>query len=123
MTERQRKLPPVAAVLTRLTATLLLTGWLAACGQQTTPVAAPPSKEAGKVEQTTFASPEEAGAALLAASQSRDPAALLAIFGPDGKDVVLSGDPVKDKDTLKEFLAAYNQMHRWREIKVGGEML
>ena len=123
MTQREHKRPPVAAGLTRLTATLLLIGWLAACGQHTTPVAAPPSKEAGKVEQTTFASPEEAGAALLAAAQSRDPAALLAIFGPDGKDVVLSGDPVKDKDTLKEFVAAYNQMHRWQEVKVGGEML
>jgi hypothetical protein len=36
---------------------------------------------------------------------------------------VLSGDAVKDKDTLREFVAAYEQMHRWQEIKVGGEML
>ena len=52
-----------------------------------------------------------------------DPAALLAIFGPDGRDIVLSGDAVKDKDTSQEFIAAYNQMHRWQQIKVGGEML
>ena len=31
--------------------------------------------------------------------------------------------PVKDKDYLQDFVAAYNQMNRWREIKVGGEML
>jgi hypothetical protein len=30
---------------------------------------------------------------------------------------------VKDKDNLQDFIAAYNQMHRWREIKVGGEVL
>jgi len=104
--------------------TLVLICSLVACGQQATPVTAQTAKETDKVTgQTTFASPEEAGAALLAAAQSADPAALLAIFGPEGKEVVLSGDPIKDKDTLREFVAAYNQMHRWQEIKVGGEML
>jgi hypothetical protein len=102
---------------------MLLIGSLMACGQQSTPGGPPAAKEAEKAVQTRFASPEEAGAALLAAAQSADPAALLAIFGPDGKDVVLSGDAVKDKDTLREFVAAYEQMHRWREIKAGGEML
>ena len=48
---------------------------------------------------------------------------LLAIFGPDAKGVLFSGDPVKDKDALQVFVASYNQMHRWREIKAGGEML
>jgi hypothetical protein len=73
--------------------------------------------------QATYASPEDAGAALRAAAQSGDEQALLAIFGADGKGILLSGDAVKDKDTLKDFAAAYDQMHRWREIKVGGEML
>jgi hypothetical protein len=112
-----------AARPTLVTAASLLIGSLMACSEKTTPVAAPVSKEAGKIVQSTFASPEEAGAALLAAAQSSDPTALLAIFGPDGKDVVLSGDPVKDKDLRQNFVAAYGQMHRWREIKVGGEML
>ena len=57
------------------------------------------------------------------AAKSGDQSALLAIFGPDSKDVLFTGDPVKDKDALQDFVAAYNQMHRWREIKVGGEML
>ena len=30
---------------------------------------------------------------------------------------------MKDKDNLQDFVAAYNAMHRWREIKVGGEVL
>lgn len=76
-----------------------------------------------KVAQRTFASPAEAGAAFLEAAKSGDQNALLAIFGPDGKDVLFSGDAVKDKGALQDFVAAYSQMNRWREIKAGGEIL
>ena len=76
-----------------------------------------------EIAQRAFASPEAAGAAFLEAAKSGDQAALLALFGPEGKTVLFSGDPVKDKDNLEDFVAAYNQMHRWREIKVGGQML
>jgi hypothetical protein len=75
------------------------------------------------VVQKTFVSPGEAGSALLEAADSSDQNAMLAIFGPDAKDVAFSGDAVKDKNALKDFVAAYNQMHRWREIKAGGQML
>ena len=83
----------------------------------------PEKSTADKAVQKTFASPADAGAAFVEAAKSGDQAALLAIFGPDAKDVLFSGDAVKDKDALQDFVAAYNQMHRWREIKVGGEML
>jgi hypothetical protein len=73
--------------------------------------------------QKTFSSQEEASAAVVEAAKSGDRHALLAIFGPDAKDVLFSGDPVKDKDALQDFVAAYTQMHRWRPIKAGGEML
>jgi Protein of unknown function (DUF2950) len=76
-----------------------------------------------KAVQKTFASPEDAGAAFLEAAKSGDQGALLAIFGPDAKDVLFSADAVKDKDNLQDFVAAYNQMHRWRVVKSGGEML
>jgi hypothetical protein len=79
--------------------------------------------EEPKPEQRTFASPAEAGAALLEAAKSGDQGALAAIFGPDGKDVLFSGDAVKDKNALQDFVAAYGQVNRWREIKAGGEML
>jgi hypothetical protein len=79
--------------------------------------------ESPKTEQKTFVSPADAGDAFLAAAKTGDQAALLAIFGPHSNSVLFSGDAVKDKDALQEFVAAYNQMHRWREIKVGGEML
>ena len=73
--------------------------------------------------QKTFASAEDAGTAFIEAAKSGDQSTLLAIFGPQGKDALFSGDPVKDKDALGDFVAAYNQMHRWVEIKAGGETL
>jgi hypothetical protein len=73
--------------------------------------------------QKTFASPADAGAAFVEAAKSGDQSALLAIFGPDAKDVLFSEDPVKDKDALQDFAAAYGQMNRWRPIKAGGEIL
>lgn len=79
--------------------------------------------QTAKPTQETFASPSAAGAAFLEAAKSGNQDALLAIFGPDAKEVLFSGDAVKDKTALENFVAAYNQMNRWREIKAGGEML
>jgi hypothetical protein len=81
---------------------------------------APPKREAA---QKTFASPADAGAAFSDAAKAGDQADLIAIFGPETKDVLFSGDAVKDKADLADFVAAYNQMHRWREIKAGGQIL
>jgi hypothetical protein len=78
---------------------------------------------AEKVVPKTFASPSEAGAALLAAAQSGDRAALLAIFGPDGEEVLFTGDAVRDKASLADFVTAYTQMNRWGRIKAGGQTL
>ena len=95
----------------------LLASVVCSCGT------APQKLASDSTAQKTFATPEEAGAAFLEAAKSGDQAALLAIFGPDGKTALFSGDAVKDKDNLQDFVAAYSQMHRWREIKVGGEVL
>jgi hypothetical protein len=76
-----------------------------------------------QVTQKTFASPEEAGAAVVAAAKSGDQNTLLAIFGPDSKDVLFTGDTVKDQDNLKGFVASYDQMHRWGNLKAGGKVL
>jgi hypothetical protein len=90
---------------------------LAACNKSDRKV------EESEAAQKSFASPADAGAAFLAAAKSGDQSALLAIFGPDAKVVLFSGDPVKDKNALEDFVAAYGQMNRWREIKAGGEIL
>ena len=78
---------------------------------------------AARESQKTFASPQEAGAALLEAAKSGDQAALLEIFGPEGNEVLFSGDPVKDKKALNDFSIAYETMNRWGEIKAGGQIL
>lgn len=62
--------------------------------------------------QKTFASPEEASRALAAAAQNNDEKALLEIFGPDGRQIVTSGDPVQDAENHANFARRYQQMHR-----------
>ena len=66
-------------------------------------VAATPTK------QKTFASPEEAVKAAVAATKNNDDKELLAIFGPQAKDLMFSGDAVADKQRRERFLAAYNE--------------
>jgi hypothetical protein len=77
----------------------------------------------GKETQQTFASPAEAGAAFHAAAKSGDQVALTAIFGPDATEVLFSGEPVKDRNALTQFVSAYETMNRWVKINAGGQML
>jgi Protein of unknown function (DUF2950). len=58
---------------------------------------------APKDDQRTFATPQEAAQALIDASEHNDTAALLKILGPDGKDIVASGDPAEDTKNRAEF--------------------
>src|SRR6516162_1256739 len=120
MSERIRDRESLAAHFRILATSVVMIISLAACGRasDTAPAAAAPQPA-----QRSFASPEEAGAAVLAAAQAGDRAALLTIFGPDAKELLSSGDAVKDQDDMRDFVAAYTQMHRWRKIKAGGEML
>jgi len=83
----------------------------------------PGEPSAKKTVPTTFATPSEAGAALLAAAQSGDRNAFLAIFGPDGQEVLFTGDAVQDAVNLRGFVEAYRRMNRWQKIKAGGEIL
>ena len=67
----------------------------------------------------TFATPDQAGAALAAAAKAGDENAIPAIFGAGSKEVVLSGDAVQDKNAAQAFAARYAVMHRWREMPDG----
>jgi hypothetical protein len=71
----------------------------------------------------TFSSPEDAGNALLQAGKSGDQNAILAIFGPESKALIFSGDSVQDKATVEAFMAGYQQMHRWRKMPDDSEIL
>ena len=70
-----------------------------------------------------FATPEDAGNALLAAGKAGDQNALLAIFGPDSKELIFSGDSVEDKAVISEFVRQYGVMHRWRKMVDGSQIL
>src|SRR5579863_10205658 len=62
--------------------------------------------------QRTFTSPEEAAKAFVAAAQSNDEKAMLDILGPDGKQIVSSGDATEDAESRAKFVQKYQQMHR-----------
>jgi hypothetical protein len=66
-------------------------------------------------QQKSFATPDEAASALIAASENYDVPALLEILGPDGKDLVTSADPVQEKNQAAAFAALARQKH---EVKV-----
>ncbi len=67
---------------------------------------------ADAVAQRTFNSPQEAAQALIDAAGKNDTAALLKIFGPQGKAIVVSGDPAEDKAGREEFAKLAGQaMH------------
>jgi len=62
--------------------------------------------------QKTFSSAEEATSALVAAAQSNDERAMLDLLGPDGKQIVSSGDEAEDAKSRANFVQRYREMHR-----------
>jgi hypothetical protein len=62
--------------------------------------------------QKTFPSAEEASSSLVAAMQSRNQQALLEFLGPDGKQIISSGDEVEDLHSRANFVQRYLEMHR-----------
>jgi hypothetical protein len=61
--------------------------------------------------QESFTSAEAAAAALVEAAKSGDKKAVLAVLGPQGGQVVTSGDVVADKAARERFIAAYDKKH------------
>ncbi len=57
------------------------------------------------VAQQTFDTPKAASDALIAAAASYDVPALMKILGPDGKDLVVTSDPVQGKNQAEAFAA------------------
>jgi hypothetical protein len=62
--------------------------------------------------QKTFSSPEDASNALVMAMQNNDEKAMLDVFGPDGKQIVSSGDETEDARSRANFVKRYQEMHR-----------
>src|SRR5262245_52311355 len=79
---------------------LCAAGLLAASGPAT----------AAETKGKTFASPEEAVKALVAAAG--DQKAVLAILGPEAKGIVSSGDAAADKADRERFLKSYGEANK-----------
>lgn len=71
----------------------------------------------------TFATPDDAGAALLNAVKASDRNGLLVIFGPYSADIIFSGDDTQDKRNGESFTSGYQTMNRWRKQTDGSEAL
>lgn len=58
--------------------------------------------------QQSFKTPTDAGDALVAAVRSGDVAKILAVLGPNAREIVSSGDSVADKNARESFVATYD---------------
>jgi len=67
---------------------------------------------AASAKQETFASPEEAVQALVTAARAGSSRALLAVLGPEAKQIVESGDAAADKERRERFVKAYDEANK-----------
>jgi len=91
-----------------LTLAALVTGCTHSAGHADAP--SPTTKPAVWTQQT-FASPDEAATALADAARAHDTAALARMLGPEGQDLVYSGDPVADQHNRDWLVQAYDEHH------------
>lgn len=125
LTEEQKILrsTPGSLFLTMLTLFALAVS-VASCSSRDTKGAEKTAEPAGgSIVQKTFASPAAASAALFEAAKAGDQNTLKAIFGPDGNDILFSGDAVQDKNLQQRFVTKYNEMNRWSKNKAGDQIL
>ncbi len=66
---------------------------------------------AGGAGGRTFATPQEGAQALVGALRPYDPAKLKEILGPEGHEIIASGDEVADRNAAETFVAAYDRKH------------
>jgi hypothetical protein len=90
--------------MTRRTARFMIGAVLATAMASAIAAAPPPSAK-------RFDSPDQAVAALAAAVRAGNGAELLAIFGPEGKPLVESGDAVADRNGRARFTASFDAAH------------
>ena len=62
--------------------------------------------------QQDFKTVDEAASALAGAAKAGDRKAIVTVLGPDGQDIVSSGDEVADAATRQKFVAAYDAKHQ-----------
>lgn len=88
---------------------LLLFAWHSGAQGTKTSVASAPAK------QQMFASADQAADALVKAAETFDVAQLEYILGPDAHDLIVSSDPVLDKQRAEQFVA---KAHEAKTVKI-----
>jgi hypothetical protein len=73
--------------------------------QQSVNPKAPASAAATGPGAKSFATPQQAGDALIAAADKYDVAALIQLFGPGGDDIIFSGEFAQDRKHAADFVA------------------
>jgi len=71
-----------------------------------------PAASAAPVKQRGFATPDEAVRALVNAVKSNSAKELTALFGPESKGLISSGDPVADKANGEKFVKSFEESSR-----------
>ncbi len=78
---------------------------------------------AANLTQRTFASPEDAVNALVEAAKAGDRKGLAAILGPEGRELIWSGDRVADQRARERFVRAYEEAHKLERPTEGKAVL
>jgi Protein of unknown function (DUF2950) len=78
---------------------LVLIGTLSAQPTQSNPASTP------RIPAATYATPEAAADAIIAAAEAFDVAAIEQVVGSDGKDLFVTSEPARDKEIAKKFAA------------------
>ena len=71
------------------------------------------SKKSEAPAQASYATPEEAGQALVAAAKTGDPAQLAAVLGPGSDPIYKSGDAAADTAGVEGFVQQFDKLNRW----------
>jgi hypothetical protein len=107
-TSANRNLPGLACIVA-VTAWICLSTLVHLPAQQSTPQKSGAVKNAPAATAApaakTFDTPQQAADALVDAAEKFDEPALIAIFGPEGKDVVLTGEAPQDRERAAAFAA------------------
>ncbi len=96
---------------------------LLAIGLVSPPAIAAQGTGTGTPTQLTFATPDEAVAALVDAARSGNQKQLLAVLGPGSEALVNSGDQHADATSRQKFVADYDAQHKLAETAPGHDVL
>src|SRR4029077_13843921 len=99
-----RNLPRFASIM-GVTAWLCLSTCVPLSAQEPSAAKKPAPPATAAAPAKTFNTPQQAAEALVDAAEKFDEPALVAIFGPQGEDVVLTGETPQDRARATTFAA------------------